>query len=294
MTTPRGVARFPIGLRHVAAAAFFFSLMSLLVRVAGEVGFATMEVVLARSVVVLALSWVLLRRAGLSPWGSDRRLLLLRGIAGFISLSCFYFALIHLPLADATVIQYTNPVWTALLAALLLSESIGRKEIGLSLLSLGGVVLMARPALLFGGTESALPVGPVAVGLLGALFSGLAYVLVRRLGRSDAPLVVVFWFALISTIGAFPFAVGGFGAPNWQGVLLLGAVGVTTYLGQILITMGLREERAGRAMGVAYLQVVFAAIWGAWLLAERPDGWTLAGAAIILGCTWTLGRIRTA
>ena len=267
--------------------------MSLLVRLSGGAGLATMEVVLGRSLVVLVLSWTFLKRRGLSALGEDRTLLFFRGVVGFIALSCFYFALIHLPLADATVIQYTNPVWTALLAALLLAEPIGRKEVALSLMSLGGVVLMARPTFLFGGGDPGLPPGPVAVGVVGALFSGLSYVAVRRLARSDAPLVVVYWFALVSTLGAIPFVVRDFTLPGPRALALLGAVGVTTYLGQVLITMGLREERAGRALGVAYLQVIFAAAWGAIVLREFPDRWTFGGAAVILGCTWILGRMRS-
>lgn len=252
-----------------------------------------MEVVLGRSLIVLVLAWGFLRRRGLSPWGEDRKLLLLRGVVGFISLSCFYFALIRLPLADATVIQYTNPVWTALLAALLLAEPIGKKEIVFSLASLGGVVLMARPTLLFGGAAPGLPVGPVVVGVVGAFFSGLSYVAVRRLARSDSPLVVVYWFALVSTLGSIPWVARDFNLPGPRGLALLGAVGIATYLGQILITVGLRRERAGRAMGVAYLQVVFAATWGAIILREVPDRWTFGGAAVILGCTWALGRARS-
>jgi drug/metabolite transporter (DMT)-like permease len=267
--------------------------MSLLVRMSGGAGIPTMEVVFARSLVVLLLSWFFLRRRGLSARGEDRRLLFLRGVVGFISLSCFYFALVHLPLADATVIQYTNPVWTALLAAVLLAEPVGRKEIVLSVASLGGVVVMARPTLLFGGEAAGLPGGPVAVGVVGALFSGLAYVAVRRLAKSDHPLVVVYWFALISTLGSLPFVLRDLALPSGRALTLLLGVGVATYLGQVLITMGLREERAGRAMGVAYLQVVFAAAWGALVLGEVPDRWTFAGAAIILGCTWVLGRSRS-
>jgi drug/metabolite transporter (DMT)-like permease len=275
----------------MAAGALFFSLMSLLVRIVGQ-GMPTMEVVLGRSVVVLAIAWILLRRKGVSLWGVERRLLFLRGVLGFISLSCFYYALIHLPLADATVIQYTNPVWTALLASVVLAERAGRREVSLSLASLGGVILMSRPTLLFGGAAPALPPLPVIVAVIGALFSAGAYVSVRILGRSEEPVVVVFWFSLVSTVGALPFVVPRFTFPSGPELVLLAAVGATTYAGQVLITMGLREERAGRAMAVAYLQIVFAAIWGIALLNEIPDRWTVGGAGVILACTWALGRIR--
>jgi len=275
----------------MVAAAFFFSLMSLLVRLAGAEGIPTMQVVFARSVVVLAITGLLLLRQGVSPLGHSRPLLLLRGIVGFISLTCFYFALIHLPLAEATVIQYTNPVWTALLAAVFLREAIGRRELALSMASLVGVVIIARPTIVFGTATEGLPALPVLAGLVGAVVSGLAYVIVRHVARTENPLVIVFWFALVSAIGSLPL-LPGFVPPSPATVWLLLGVGVTTFLGQIFVTLGLRAERAGKAMAVAYLQVVFAALWGALILAERPDRWTLVGAVVILGATWLLGRVR--
>lgn len=282
--------RVPKGLRYMAAAAFFLSLMALAVRVVGQ-RLPTMEVVMARSVVVLVLSWALLVRSGVSPLGRARRLLLLRGLLGFVALSCYYYGLIHLPLADATVIHYTNPIWTALFAAVVLSERIGLRELTLSAASLGGVVIMARPTAIFGGgSGSALPPVPVAVALFGALLSGGAYVTVRSLGRSDHPLVVVFWLALVSTIGTAPFVPGWNAVPSWDDLLLLAFIGVTTFVGQVFITMGLHAERAGRAMSVAYLQVVFASVWGILFLGEYLDTWTTAGAGVVLLSTWAVSR----
>lgn len=283
--------RLSRGFRLMAGAAFFLSLMALLVRVVGE-RLPTMELVLARSVYVLVFSWVLLRRAGIPTGGNNRSLLVWRGLFGFAALSCYYFSLTRLPLAEATVIHYTNPIWTALLAALVLSERMDLREIALSLLSLAGVAVMARPAILFGGMASGLPAVPVIVALTGAALSGAAYVTVRSLGRSEHPLVVVYWLALISTVGSVPFVARALVWPTPFEWVLLTAIGVTTFIGQILITMGLREERAGKAMGVAYLQVVFAATWGIAFLSELPNGWTVVGAALVLAGSWALGRAR--
>jgi len=284
-----GSTAFPRGLRYMAAGAFFFALMSLLVKVAGQ-RLPTMEVVLARSVVILVLTWGWLRLRGTSPMGNQRGLLLLRGVLGFVALSSFYYGVIHLPLADATVIQYTNPVWTALLAAAFLAERVGRREVALSLASLAGVVIMTRPTFLFGGDAPGLPPLAVTVALCGAVFSAAAYVTVRRL-REEDPMVIVFWFALVSTVAALPFVVGNFVVPTAGELVVLLGVGLTTQAGQVFLTLGLREERAGRAMAVAYLQIVFAALWGLAVFAEVPDRWTLTGAGVIVVCTWLVGRL---
>ncbi len=280
------------GLRYMAGGAFFFALMSLMVKMAGA-RLPTMEVVLARSVITLVLSLALIRHLGVSPWGNRKGLLLTRGILGFVSLSAFYFAVIHLPLADATVIHYTNPVFTAILAALFLSERLGGREVALTLAGLAGVVVMVRPTFLFGGEVSALPPLPVAAAITGALFSAAAYTAVRALGRSETPAVVVFWFSLVSVVAAFPFALArGFVVPTGREWGLLLGIGLATQFGQLLITAGLREERAGRAMAVAYLQIVFAAGLGILFLAEIPDGWTGLGAGLVLLATWGIHRTR--
>jgi drug/metabolite transporter (DMT)-like permease len=277
----------------MVAGAFSLSVMALAVRIVGQ-RLPTMEIVFTRSLVVLVLSWALLARERVSPWGKARRLLLVRGLLGFTALTLYYFSLVRLPLADATVIQFTNPIWTALLAALFLSERLGAREVAASLASLGGVLLLARPTALFGGAAPALPPGPVAVALLGAFLSGGAYVSVRSLGRTDHPLVIVFWLALVSTTFSLPFLATGVVVPTLVDAGLLGVVGLTTFAGQLAITLGLRDEPAGRATGVAYLQVVFAILWGTLLLGEYPDAWMLVGALVILACTWVLGRASSA
>lgn len=273
----------------MAVAAFFFSIMSVLVKVAGQ-RLPTQQVVLARAAVGAILSWGALRARGVSPMGNNRRLLLVRGVLGYVALSCFFFALTRLPLADATVIQYTNPVFTALLAAVVLSESIRRRDALLTLLSLAGVVLMTRPGFLFGGLEERLDPTAVAIALAGAIFSAAAYVAVRQLGRTEDPVVIVFWFAMVATLGAIPFTIADALLPTPLEWLLLLGIGVVTQAGQVFMTRGLREERAGRAMAVAYMQIVFAAFWGAVLFAEMPDAWGVAGALLIIVGTAGIAR----
>lgn len=267
----------------MATGAFFFAAMAALVKVAGA-RFPTMELVFVRSVVVLVITTLTVRLRGGSLAGRERRLLVLRGVLGFAALSCFYYSVIHLPLAEATVIQYTNPIWTAVLASLLLAEVTGRREMGLALLSLVGVILVAQPAFLFDAGRP-LPGPAVAVALCGAVFSAAAYVTVRRL-RTEAAMTVVFHFALVSVLLSIPgLLVERWVRPvGWEWLLLLG-VGVTTHLGQVFLTWGLQREPAGRATMVGYLQILFAGAWGWILFGQLPNGLSVAGAALILAAT---------
>ncbi|HYX92924.1 MAG TPA: DMT family transporter [Myxococcaceae bacterium] len=270
------------GLGYMALSAFFFSIMALLVRVLGE-RLPSSQIVLARSVAALAMSWLLLRRAGVSPWGNHRPLLVLRGLFGFGALVCSYWSLVHMPLADATVLQYTNPVFTALLAALLLREPLRGADLVSVVISLLGVVLVARPRALFGG--DAVPLDPrvVGVSLLGAMCSAAAYTVVRKGRRLDHPLVVVFWFPLVATPLAIPPAIRDWVNPTPREWVLLLGVAVATQAAQVFLTHGLHREPAGRATAISYLQIVFAAAWGLLFLGEIPDPMTIGGAALIGG-----------
>jgi drug/metabolite transporter (DMT)-like permease len=281
--------RIPAGLRYMAAAAFFFSLMSLLVKVAGQ-RLPTQQVVLARSVVMLALTWIALRRAGVPALGDRRGLLLLRGLLGFGALTCFYYGIIHLPLADATVIQYTNPVFAGLLAIPLLGERPGWREVASVLVSLAGVLLIAQPSLVFGAGAARLPAFAVAVALGGALFSGSAYVVVRKLGATEHHLTIILYFSVISVIGSLPPTMLAAVMPTPVEWLVLLGIGVTTQFGQVFLTRGLALERAGRATAVGYLQIVFAGLWGLVFFREVPGPWALAGAALVVGGTLALAR----
>jgi len=270
------------GLAYMLQAAFGFAVMSLLVKLASRT-LPTMQIVLARGCITLAIASLMLLRARVLPFGTQMGLMLFRGLVGSFALICFYGAVVHLPLAEATVIHQTAPLFTALLAAWLLREPLEASVLGSIALCIVGVVLIARPGLLLGGVASAdFPWQYAFVGLLGAVLSAFAYVTVRRLGRSENPLVVVFYFPLVTVPVALPFALQEWIWPDAREWLLLVGIGVTTQYAQIAMTKGLAREAAGRATAVGYLQVAFAGLFGAVVLGDLPDGWSLLGMALIV------------
>ncbi len=292
---PTIAARFrqmPGGLGYMIGAAFFFSLMSLQVKVVGQ-RLPSAEVVFVRNLFSLIVTWQMLRRQGVAPWGRRKGLLLLRGLAGFLALLCMFYALPRLPLADATVLHFTNPVFTGLLAAIVLGESLSRRDVGGTLLSLVGVVLVARPSFLFGASTDSLPLVPVAATLAGALLSAVAYTTVRKLAATEHALVIVFYFPLVSVPAAVPLMWGTALWPTPTEWLLLLGIGVCTQIAQVLLTMGLQRERAGRALSMSYVQIVFAALWGLLFFGEVPDLLAIGGAVLIVGGTLLVARSGT-
>ncbi|MCA9504039.1 MAG: DMT family transporter [Myxococcales bacterium] len=271
--------------------AFAFSVMTALVKLAGE-RLPSQEIVVARALVSLLLTYALLRRAGVSPWGEQRAWLWLRGLFGFAGLSCVFAAVTHLPLAEATVLQYLHPAITAVLAALFLGEAIGSRVVMASAVSLAGVVLVARPRWLFGLTADTLDPLWVLVAIGGAAFSAAAYVVVRRLGRSEHPLVIVFYFPLVTVPAALPTMLPDFVWPEGREWALLLGIGLATQIGQVSLTRGLALLPAAEGTALSYLQVVFAAIWGVLVFGEQPDGLAIGGGLLVIGSAFWLSRAR--
>jgi drug/metabolite transporter (DMT)-like permease len=273
----------------MAASALAFSAMSALVKQA-ETRLPTAEIVCARAAITLVLSYLMVRRAALVPWGTPGRRgsLLLRGSLGFLALACYYWTLGRLPLAEATTVHNTAPIWTAILAWLLLREALGSGTALALGLGLAGVVLVARP------DASGLDLDPTGllVAVAGAMCSAMAYVTVRRLALTEHPLVIVFYFPLVALPASLVWAVPQWETPTAFEWLLLAGIGITTQIGQVCLTYGLSREPAARAMAVGYLQVVFAVGWGALVFAEVPPWTTLAGGALIIGGSVLASRRR--
>lgn len=277
------------------AAALLFSGMSVLVKLGGRSGLPVEQLVFARVAFTLLFSYVGVRSAGLSLFGVNRPMLLFRACAGLVGLCCFFYALTALPIADATLIQFSSPVWTAAIAAVALGEGMRRGEISGVLISLVGVALVARPGFLFGASEP-LPPAAVAAAVVGAFAAGAAYVAVRKLRETDAPIVVVWAFPAVAFPLVLPFALRAWVWPSPAEWALMLGIGITTQAAQVLMTKALHLARAGVVMAVAYVQIVLGFAWGVVLFGEGFERSSVLGALLVflgLGVTtWPTIRGR--
>ena len=267
----------------LVGAALAFSLMTVCVKhLGGRLPVA--EVVLIRSLISLVITLTMLSRLGVSPWGQQKGLLLVRGMLGTGALLMFFQAISTLPLAAATLLQYTYPTLTTLSAWALLGEPI-RKRISLAvLLGLFGVLLVVQPEWA-GQSMAGLPPLAAMIGLGGALLTALAYVSVRKLSVREHPLVIVFYFPLVSVPATLPFLMNQWVMPTGSDWMWLLGVGLLTQLGQVWLTEGLAALPAARATSINYVQVVFATLWGVLIFAEPVTVTVIIGAICVLGAT---------
>jgi drug/metabolite transporter (DMT)-like permease len=277
------------GMRFMLLGTFLFSIGSLFIKLSGE-RVPTMEILFVRGVIGIGFCWFIVRRAGIGMFGKRKMLLFVRGTVGFVALFAEFYAIVHLPLADAIVILFTHPVVVALLAWLLLGERLGLPGLLAIGISLTGVAVVCRPGFLFGGGPSDLDPLAVAVALGGIVTTAIAILIVRTLAKTEHPAVVMFYPPMIIALVSPLFADGWVAPTMFEWVMMLG-VALSMNAGQYYMTRGYAIESAARISSVSCLEIVFAAIWGASFLGEIPDEWTIVGAFLIVIGTLSLGYV---
>jgi drug/metabolite transporter (DMT)-like permease len=264
-----------VGLLFIASAQLFFSTMNLCAKLLtmGNPPIHPLEIIFVRMLVTWlgALAYLHYRKVPdylLGPKGI-RILLIVRGVVGFFGLFGIYYSLQYLDLSDATVLTFLAPILTGYFGRIFLKEPFLRTELYAGVLSLVGVVLIARPQTLFGGGASKTVdatglqrLSAVGVALLGVLGAASAYTTIRAIGHRAHPLISVNMFALYSTLVAgiglivlkqpfvFPDTFAGWA--EWV------VIGLSGFVAQFLLTAGLQREKAGRGVTMVYLQMVFA------------------------------------
>ncbi|MBY0338510.1 MAG: DMT family transporter [Acetobacteraceae bacterium] len=261
----------------MSASAMLFAVEALFIRWMTERGIPTAVQVLFRAAGQLVWMAPLVAATGLAVFRTQRAPLhLLRGLSSVSTWGLYYLSFAFLDLATATVLSFTNVMFTTILARPLLGERVDAARWAGTIAGLVGVAIMLRP-----GSDISW------VGALIALAAALTWCGItltsRMLTRTERTETVVAWVGLVTTAAAFPFAVA-----TWQP---LGAADLAILVGFALFTPGIiwlltEALRAGEASAVApfqYLRLVVIAAFGWVLWGEVPDGWTWLGAVVILG-----------
>ena len=271
----------PISLRFMLLSAFSFALMTACVKLVSTHDIPVFEIVAARGLISLLISYADIKRKKIAIWGNNKKLLVARGVAGSLALLCVYYAVTTLPLAEATLLQYMYPVFTAMLAFFFLKEKIQRSTLICIALCLLGLLAMVKPNLSLSG-ENVLPWFSVFIALTGALGSGVAYVIVKKLSKTEDSSVIIFYFPLIA-LPLSVFLLGDqFVIPDTEALFLLLLVGVFTQVGQVGLTKAMQTEVAAKVSAFSYVQVIFSALLGVFIFNEIPSVWTLIGGVLIV------------
>jgi drug/metabolite transporter (DMT)-like permease len=207
----------------------------------------------------------------------------LRGLFGLIAMFASYYAIARIPLASYTALSFTKPLFSTILAVVILHEIVRWRRWSATAVGFIGVLVMVRP-----GAETFNSAALFA--LADSLSIAFLVTLIKRLPPGETPLGMMFYFGVFSTIAALPPALYVWQWPTTAEWGLLVFIGI---LGALSQSFWIRAYRAGEASIVApfdYLRLLFAGIAGYLAFAETVDLWTVLGAAIIVVSTVYIAR----
>jgi drug/metabolite transporter (DMT)-like permease len=234
------------------------------------------EVVFFRSFLGLVALIPWLVRAGLSGLSTDRPgLHLFRGMTGLAAMYCFFYALGHLELATAVLLNYSAPLFIPFIAAAWLREAVPALLRWAIPIGFVGIILILKPG--WGVLEPAALFG-VAAGVLAAT----SFVSIRRLHGSEPTTRIVFYFGVISTLGSAVPLFWTWQTPEPAHWLLLAAMGGSATAGQLLLTQAYSLAPAAQVGPFTYTVVIFSAILGWVVWGEVPGGLSAVGALLVV------------
>eukprot|EP00892_Ulva_mutabilis_P007720 jgi/Ulvmu1/531/UM001_0539.1 len=280
-----------LGLLFMAIYAFSTALTAVFVKLAAATGLSTWEIIFVRSVVLTLACVVQLVRTGDMPWGDRVTLLNMRGILGVGSLSCLFFAMRHLPLADAIVFTFLAPVLITIASPFVLQEKTGNQWLPV-LGAVLGVLLICQPSFLFG--QSRLKFIGVLFGVMHASFSAAAKMLVRALKEENTEIKMLYLavYSAVVSGAALLVDVGQWITPNWyQAALLLGC-GLTGIAVQAFLTLSLERVKAAAGMNISYSAIIWSELAGICLFNEIPNAWAIVGTVAVLCSTVASGLVQ--
>jgi Permeases of the drug/metabolite transporter (DMT) superfamily len=265
------------GIMYIIMAAFFFACMSFFIRKAGDL--PTMQKGFFRNVVAMFVAAVMLLRTedkfkikkGSIPS------LLMRAICGTIGLICNYYAIDHMNISDANILNKLAPFFAIIMSALILNEHANRFEWSMVIVAFIGALFVVKPTL----DMKCIPAVVAAIGGLGA---GTAYTFVRKLGKQGerGPVIVMF-FSTFSCIITLPFVIFDFHPMTLMQLIYLLIAGICAAAGQFTVTQAYAKAPAKDISVFDYSQVLFAAILGFLFLNQIPDIYSIIGYIIIIG-----------
>jgi drug/metabolite transporter (DMT)-like permease len=211
----------------------------------------------------------------------------IRGFSGTGGMYFNYLALVYISLADATALSYAAPLFTVIMAAMLLKERVRVSRWIAVVVGLSGILIMlssslsASGALFSHGASNATASIGVAFALLAALCSATSNVQIRFLNGIEKPGAIVFYFSVMTTLIGLATALFGWSKPSSIQLLLLVGCGLFGGLAQILVTLSLRYADASLLAPFDYTTLVWSMLIGYLFLNSLPGSTTLLGASIV-------------
>ncbi len=254
-----------------------FGTMNALVKWASSLdGVDVWVVIMVRSSVIAFAVAAFAASRGISLKVNDSKTMFLRCTVGLIAMILYFTALARIPIGQAVTLQYTAPLFVALLSGAIIAEKVQPVVIAVVVVAFAGIVLIVSPDL-----SSVEPDALLALG--SGFFAALAYIYVRQLRNTDSATSVVFWFAAFSVAGSIIQAAPNLFTLDTEALAALVGVGIGAGGGQVGITMAYHRANAAWVSAFSYLTVIIATIYGFILFNESLATSDYIGGLLIIG-----------
>lgn len=265
--------KFSRGVQYMFIATFTFALMKVCVKSIPHI--PAIEIILFRSIISLLISFYFLARQNVYIWGNNKKILIMRGVAGALALSMYFVILQQIPLAAAASMQYLAPIFTSILGIFLVKEKVDWKQFLFFGVSFIGILIIQ-------GFDARISWMHLMIGTSASVFTGLAYNFIRMLKTSEHPLVIIFYFPLVTLPISAVITFFDWVTPiGWDWIYLI-AVGILTQIAQYFMTKSYQAEELSNVSIINYTGIIYSLAFGFIIFGETYEFLSYAGMGLVI------------
>lgn len=264
------------GILLLLVSAFGFSMMAMFIKLSGHL--PTVQKTFFRNLVTVVIASVMVRYHKESFFGKKEHQiqLLLRSLLGTLGIVFYFYAIDHLILSDAEMLNKLSPFLLIISSALFLKEHVKLYQVLSVIVAFGGALFIIKP-------DFSVNTFPYLIGVLSSVFAAGAYTFLRILGDKEKYYTVVFYFSFFSTVVLLPFAIYFYHPMTWLQLTYLLLGGLFATLGQFGITLAYKYAPAREISVFFYSTVLYSTIISIVVFRQWPDIWSLIGYLTIIG-----------
>lgn len=277
------------GILCIICAAFFFALMNLFVKLSSDI--PTLQKAFFRNVVAIFFSLSLLLKNHINIEGckGNIHLILGRSIFGTLGIFFNFYAIDHLNISDASMLNKLSPFFAILFSYFILKEKAKPYQLACVSAALTGTLFILKP-----GGSGTLISFPALIGLISGISAGLAYTLLRKATERGVPgNLIVFAFSVFSCLCSLPYCLMNYTPVTLDQLLFLLLAGLAATGGQFSITAAYTHAPASELSVYDYSQVIFAGLLGFLFIGELPDLLSYIGYAVIISASIVMFLMRS-
>ena len=249
----------------------------------------TYQIVFFRSLSSLFFTFGFLLKNKIPIIGKNNKLLILRSITGASSMLLFFMSVKYLSIGTAVALRYSAPIFAAIFAVILLRERIRPVQWLFFIISFVGIIVLK-------GLDSSINTTGLILVLIAAVLSGLVYIIINKIGKSEHPAVIVNYFMVTATVLGGVLSIKNWITPSGTDWFFLFSLGVFGYFGQIYMTKAFQIASTNIVAPLKYVEVVFTATIGVLIFSEVYTLYSLLGIALIIGGlilnVWYKSRVK--